>query len=177
MNPDRPSNLFAVTIWCHSEPVWTWPTKCPHGISYMKGQIEEGGSGKRHYQFYLRTMDRIRRTGVKKLLNCHHAHVEACYKNEVANANYCSKSKTQVEELPDLVYSALSNPPKHPIDYLLEPNFQMCYQRFPEAKDCGEAMAILLSDPSRFADRTKWVDFRSRPSDHSSNCRCLDKYK
>lgn len=176
MNPDRPSNLFAVTIWCHSEPVWKWPAKCPFGISYMKGQIEEGASGKRHYQFYLRTNDRIRKTGVKKLIGCHHAHVEPCYKNEMANENYCSKSKTQIEKCPDLIFSIRDNPAVHPIDWLLEPHMQLCYGTYREAKDCGEAIAILLTEPARFSDRNKFLDWKVNPSQHSSNCRCMDRY-
>lgn len=173
------SVFWACTIWLDVQPHWSWPTKCPLGIVNMFGQVERSPSTDRlHYQFYVKTEKKQRLTGVKKILGCHHAHVEPCYKSEAANRAYCSKDETLEYALPELkVEGPVAK--VHPIDYLLGPHMVLCYGLYPEAADCGEARQIIIENPARF-DKPQFHDWRTTKSIHHSQgymCSCMMKMK
>lgn len=49
------------------ENVYTVPTELPNSITYLKGQLEEGGGGFRHYQIYCVTAKKVRPMACKAL--------------------------------------------------------------------------------------------------------------
>lgn len=177
-NTNPTSNRWAITLHRSALPQWTWPEKLPDGISFMCGQIEKCPStGSEHYQMFVKTVERVRRGGVAKLLGTSDkAHIEKAIQPDNVNIAYCSKLDTRYQSCPTLQPSLVKETPIHPIDWLLKPRLQLCYITYSEASDCGEAMSIVLENPSRFSN-SRFLDYRKYRSEHSHNCCCMEKYE
>lgn len=87
-------NFWIVTV---PEADWTPPTELPNGIIYIKGQLEEGQGGFRHWQLVFRTARKIRLSAAKRLLfpGVESAHLEAT-RSGAAN-DYVWKDETCVD--------------------------------------------------------------------------------
>lgn len=86
---------------------WSPPDVLPSGLSWMRGQLEEGAGGYRHWQLACRTVNKVRLSAVKRLF-CDSAHVEVS-RSAAAN-DYVWKDDTCVD--PDLRFEFGSLPVK-----------------------------------------------------------------
>lgn len=67
---------------------------------------EVGENGTPHLQCYIQLKNPRTLTGLKKALGLNRAHLEPCYKNNIANINYCSKDKNIVRnDFGGLIYT------------------------------------------------------------------------
>jgi len=64
MQPSKPASYWILTI---PEQAWTPPQTLPNTMVLLKGQLEEGESGYRHWQVVVRLKNKQRLTGVKLL--------------------------------------------------------------------------------------------------------------
>jgi hypothetical protein len=100
-NETRQFKYWIATV---PESKWKPPNTLPIYAEYMSGQLEEGQSGYRHYQFVLYCKKKVTLSGIKRLFGVPEAHFEAS-KSDHARA-YCHKQETKVEgsefELGDL---------------------------------------------------------------------------
>lgn len=76
------------------EADWTVPSCLPDGFCYLRGQLEEGAGGFRHYQVYAILVSKQRLLGAKRLFSPT-THLELT--RSAAARDYCWKEDTRVE--------------------------------------------------------------------------------
>jgi len=90
MAPSPPAAYWILTI---PEQAWTPPQALPSWALLIKGQLEEGASGYRHWQVVVRLKNKQRLTGIR-LLFPQEAHAEATRSS--AALDYVWKEDTSV---------------------------------------------------------------------------------
>lgn len=83
------------TNWILTIPHETFTPYLPPGISFIKGQLELGGTGYLHWQLVVQCTRQVRLAGIKKLFGVG-MHAEQTISSEGAE-KYCWKEDTRVE--------------------------------------------------------------------------------
>lgn len=81
--------------WMATIPEADWNPCLPDGFQYVRGQLEQGEGGFRHWQAILYTKEQMRRAGVKRLLGVVSAHLEPTRSR--AAKEYVWKEDTRIE--------------------------------------------------------------------------------
>lgn len=105
----RRLHVMAHYFWILTIPAddWSPPAVLPTGLSWLRGQLEEGAGGYRHWQIACRTTNKVRASAVKQLF-CRTAHVEVS-RSAAAN-DYVWKDESCVD--PELRFELGSLPRK-----------------------------------------------------------------